>query len=263
MIKKSGAVLLLSLLCMAMLLASLPVDACADGPGKGDIYNAYNADSVQFPSQNNFLDDYETRYIQVDGNSVYVHYWPSVEKGYQKVIFKGQRVTRLAKQNGFSFILYWNQANELYAGWVSTARLTKTFPGQKFSTGARKAYSGTENIGDAAVSWSKNNFSGTRQKYSVLDEPVEDCVGFTLDYMVTSRNGATSKQCLGTRTIYVYDGSSWHEAGTFRYSKLGPVHVEVSLDKPMRIEAVATKADCAKPDKLSFRQSILDVICLQ
>ena len=172
--------------------------------------------------------------------------------------YHGSRVVVLAEQDGYSCVLYRSDDAKLHAAWIATDKLSWDYPGRTCSIG-NSDLSWAYNIGDPNVSWSKESFVGTKQKFTLLDTPVEYCVGFTLDYQVTTRNGAETKEILGPRTVYINDGEGWIEVGQFDYSELGPVHVNISWDEPISLVAVGTVASCAKPDTFLFRQSLLDV----
>ena len=74
----------------------------------------------------------------------------------------------------------------------------------------------------------------------ILEESVNDCVGFTLDYQLIDTN--TDKWCevLGPRTVYVNNGEKWIKVGSFEYPEFGPVLVRVNLDEPTDIVAIGT-----------------------
>ena len=230
-------------------------------PSASDIWAADNCDQVQFPAGNSYYSHYRICYIDASGgHSVYVYSKPSTS-AKKREAFHGSRVTAIAKENGLTCILYYTDQNVYRAGWVTSTNLSDSYPGKTFSIGAGSLPSNAYNAGDPAVSWSEEFFYGTKQKFTELDTPIKDCVGFTLDYQVTARNGASTGDVLGSRTVYVNDGSGWVAVGSFKYSALGPVHVEVTLDSPMTLAAVATSADCAAPNTFHFRQSVLDVYC--
>lgn len=264
--------MILSLVCVFAMFSSLSVSAFAnyeapwggvrefyDAPCSSAARAAVNYKHVELPVD--YLSSFQVRYVEAPkGHSIYVFNVPNGPSP-KHVVYHGERVLRLAKANGFSCILYYNELNELRIGWVNSAHLTKEFPGRNayVGTGSYSGYS--HKTGDVTISWSSKYFPGTKQHYAVIEGRIDDCVGFTLDYQVIARNGATTKQCLGSRSIYVSDGTSWYEVGSFSYSKLGTVHVQVDLDEPMDIKAVAVSADCARPNTLSFRMAILDVYC--
>lgn len=158
-----------------------------------------------------------------------------------------------------SCILYHTQENELKTAWIKWEYLVSAYPGTTVEIGADKSWS-TDMIDDPEVSWSKESFVGTQRKYTILAQPVENCVSFTLDYKVTGRNGSEEYTIVGPRDVYVNDGSGWVYVGSFDYDVFNaPVHVSVVLDEPMRLAAVATVANCSDPNTFIFRQAVLDV----
>ncbi len=272
---------LLAVLCLCALLLSLPVHASAvqnvivggstggnsysgysAGPSVNDIYGTQNGRSITLPSYGCYYPDYYYLYVCAPGgNSAYVYDRPSSDNGYKGVVYQGTRVLGVAYENGFVCGIYFSNMHEYLAGWISLDVLSGVFPGPTLYAGSGRQLSNCSNIGDAVLSWSKDCFVGTGQKYTLLSYPADNCMGFTLDYQVIGRNGAKSVECCGPRTIYVNSGSGWVNVGTFAYDKIQPVHVEVTLDKPIRLAAVAVTASCAKPDTFYFRQSVLDVMC--
>ena len=281
----------LSALLVLVLLLSLPAAAFADVPGtalssipntmKGsdeddssadpyavpsaaDILKASNGSKIVLPDYDSYYSSYQYMYVNASKkNSVYVYPQPSAEKQTSHNAYHGSRVTVLAEEKGFGCILYYTSGYVLRAGWVNMNNLSWEFPGTTITVGQERRNQSVTRIGDIPVTWSKENFVGTKQKYSILDEAADNCVEFTLDYDILSRGGATTAECLGLRTIYINDGSGWVSVGSFECTELTPYHVIVHLSQPMKILAVATKADCAKPDTFSFRQSVLDMYCLK
>lgn len=259
----------LALVCSLTVLSAASFadgDSCWDGildndsPSSSDILAAENAERVSYPSGSNYLDYYQIRYVKANkGHSIHVFSSPSLDARHKYTVFHGQRVLRLAKKsNGFSFILFYYKDNVLRAGWVTSDNLVSRYPGRTAYIGGRS--SGGYDGGDYAVSWSRGEFPGEGQRYAELDTPAFDCVGFTLDYMVTDRNGVGTGKVTGRRTVYIHDGSRWSQVGSFRYDELGPVHVEITLDAPTDVYAVGITADCLRPDKFDFRIAVLDVL---
>ncbi len=235
--------------------------SAASGPSIGDIIATGDNRVIKVPDANSYFTSYQTMYIDAyKGHSVYVYKWPNSQSAKMPVAYHGIKVTLLAEEEGFTCILYHTDDNSLRAGWVASSNLTWYYPGRTEYIGRTTGSSGTF-YGDAEGSWSRDYFVGTRQKYTNLQKTYYNCKQFTLDYQVTARNGADTQACLGTRTVYVNDGSGWTAVGTFSYNELGPVNVVVALDQPMTIMAVATSASCSKPDTFSFRQSVLDIYC--
>ena len=108
------------------------------------------------------------------------------------------------------------------------------------------------------MEWSRKAFLYTQQNYTVLEEPVENCIGFTLEYQLIKENTDKWERILGPRIIYVNDGEEWVEVGSFEYPEFGPVRVEINFEEPMTITAVGTIADCSHPNLFYFRQLACD-----
>ena len=204
-------------------------------------------------------------YIDAPGDhSVYVYKELNCDK--KKIMpfaYEGERVTAVAEEKyGDTYltcIVYRDENYRLHAGWVHSKYLTMWFPGEVTSIGS--AYMGTVyTAGDPVLSWGRDYFVNTKQKYTVLTEPVRACTQFLLNYQVTGRGGAKIEEVLGPRTIYVNDGSGWIMAGQFDYPKIQSVLVTVNLPNPTDVLAVAVIPACSKPDRFTFRQSVQDVL---
>ena len=230
--------------------------------GKSLFFTASNAKTIDQPNAADYCSSPFYMYVNAPKeHSVYVYdTWAATEINNIGTTYHGGRVTVLAEHGNFSCILFRTWKYELKVAWVSTEYLTSWYPGYAGSIG-RSSYRSTYNAGDPVMKWSKENFVGTQRKYSILESPIKNCVGFTLDYQLVSNNGASKDEVLGPRNVYVNDGSGWTYVGTFEYKKAYACHVDVSLEKPMTLVAVATIADCAKPDTFVFRQAVLDVMC--
>ena len=243
--------LVLSLVCAVSLLAVFTVSSCADydsywggamesgSPGSQDFHLGENSGVIDHPKSSEYLDDYQIRYVHSPkDHSVFIFNKPSGSAKHPYVVYHGQQVLRLAKKrSGWSCVLYYDKHNDLRVGWINSSHLVTDFPGRTASTGFSRQICSDK-----------------------LDTPIYDCVGFTLDYFVTDRNGTSSENVTGERTIYVDDGSGWSEVGTFRYDKIEPVHIQVTLSSPMTVKAIGVSADCYKPNKFDFRMAVLDVL---
>ena len=277
---KRKMICLLSLVCAVSVLLTAQCVAFAapsvnnsikgqPSPGSvpGDYRNGVEAilatgdgSAIALPDSKSYFPTLNTMYISAPkNNSVYVYRDLTANQNKtMPTAYQGSRVLALAEQEGFTCVIYHDYDNKAHAGWVNSEHLSAAFPGEESSVGWNSFAYLLQNAGDPEVVWSRDNFVGSQQKYTLLEEPVQNCVQFTLDYQVTARNGAQTNQILGPRTIYVNDGSGWEEVGTFDYADLGAMHVTVYLPAPMTLAAVATAASCAKPDVFSFRQCVLD-----
>ena len=275
--KIPAKIVLTLLLCLAMLpfQASTYADGGLRNEIKGDngsntyssdgrdlFYTAANAFKVEPPQSSDYFTQPFSRYISAPmGHSIYAYdYWALSDEHLIDAAFHGSRVTVLAAHGECSCILYYTQDYQLRAGWVRSAYLTAYYPGEESSIGWVVALSPIY-VDDPLMSWSRDYFVGTGRQYSVLREPIRNCVNFTLDYQVTSRNGAQTNEVTGPRDVYVNDGSGWTWVGRFQYPNTTACHVSISLPDPMTIAAVAVIADCGKPDTYVCRQSLLDVMC--
>lgn len=275
-IRKAIAILFL----IALLISVYPA-AFSDGPINNQIigrsatatqassaqnlfYTASNARKIERPGGNDFFSAPFSMYVDAPkGHSVYVYdYWSFNEANRFDAAFHGSRVIVLAEHGEFYCILYHTQNNELKAAWVNSENLVSYYPGNTASLGRGYSTPRLVNVGDPDVKWSRESFVGTKRKYTVLNQAVNNVVSFTLDYQVTARNGSQSYEVTGSRDVYVNDGSGWVYVGSFDYTDHhSPIHVTINLDQPSTLAAVATVPNCADPNTFVFRQSVLDVMC--
>ena len=275
---------LISLLCVLALLAAFSATASAQAPllinnvikgdnsvsggpsgspGVSDIIATGDDKVIQLPKSKSYLPSYQIMFVNASkGNSVYMYKSPWADKSNRLMddAYHGSKVTVLANENGLSCILFTTQSNKQRAAWINSANLSWDFPGDVQSIGYDHSGGRVTYVGDAKASWSRDYFPHTSRYYTLLNTPVRNVSDFTLDYQVIERNGAQTEAVLGSRDVYVNDGSGWVEVGSFEYNAMAPIHVVVYLDSPMTLAAVATTAACAKPDTFSFRQTLLDVM---
>ncbi|MCR5230285.1 MAG: hypothetical protein K6D03_09175, partial [Solobacterium sp.] len=195
------------------------------------------------------------RFVDAPKNhSIYVYKDPNIDlskdvdqKDIMPYAHEGLKVQVVAEQNGMSCIVYSDRKFQLHAGWVETRHLFGCFPGKVTIIGNAPATTLTE-AEVPSMSWSKEPFVGTNQKWVSLGVPVKNCAQFELAYQVTNVYDCRFEDTLGTRTIYVNDGSGWVEAGQFDYDAQGTVLVTVNLKKAMDLKAVAVISSCNEPD---------------
>ena len=266
------------LLILSVLLSGVP-EAFADGQinnrikGEGSygvpavggrelFYTAGNSRKVEPPQANDYYVPPFTMYVNAPkGHSVYVYdYWSAVEEHKIGTAFHGDRVTVLAQHSDLCCILFHEQDYRLKVAWVSSSNLSSWYPGETYYAGSGSNWYDV-NIGDPTMHWSRDCFVGTGRRYSILDAPAANCTGFTLDYQVTSRNGAQTNEVLGLRDVYVNDGSGWIWICSFNLQELTPCHIVITLPSPMTVAAVAVIANCTEPNTFICRQSLLDVMC--
>lgn len=277
---------ILSLLLVLVLFASLSVPAFAEKTPPASINNqiksspggsspqanaaptlqsmfrmAANSKKIKAPNAGDYFSYSFSMYADAPkGHSINAYdHWTTNDNSKFGYIYHGSRVYVLAEHGDSYCVLYYTEKNVLNAAWVPADRLTYTYPGRVYRSAARSLPVGAVSVGDVNVQWSKDNFVGTKTKYSILSSPVEDCVGFTLDYQLLTKS-EKKELVLGPRDIYVNDGSGWTYVGYFDYDEQGPCHIEVVLSEPMDLLAVATVAECDEPNAFTYRQSLLDVM---
>ena len=212
---------------------------------------------IQLPKDESYLDEFKTRYVDITreyGPTAPVLQSPSKFGSLpMPYTFQGATVTVVAEQANQSCILYRDSNNRMHAGWIKDAFLEDEYPGRSLAIGTENS-SAKDTIAEVPMTWSGTGFLKSPQMYTVLKEPVENCVGFTLEYQVIAEGTDKGGSILGPRTVYVNNGTEWVEVGSFEYPSLGTVQVRVNLDEPMDIEAIGTLADCTQPNGFLFRQ---------
>ena len=259
---------LVALLICLLLVSSLPAAAFADGQSAAErgleaIMATGRGDRIVLPKEESYLEEWKTLYCRPAwyAPSLYVESLPQLQSGVptQPNLFEGTEVTVVAEENDMSCILYRNINYKSCAGWIQSIRLLEDFPGEQHVVGQERSgdFETKEEVG---LAWSKGYFPGAQQRYTVLDEPVKDCVGFTFEYQMIAENTTLKEIVFGPRMIYVNNGEEWIEAGAFPYPELGAVRVQVWLDEPTDITAIATIADCHAPNMFDFRQTARDFL---
>ena len=223
-------------------------------------------DEIVMPMYRSYLEAPEIRYINAPkDHSVYVYKGlnTNVDKEESReslmpFAHEGLQVLLVACEKGMSCIIYRDRQFRLHAGWVESRFLDFAFPGGKVSVG--NAYSGAVAAGEIpAMSWSKQSFVGTNQKFAVLAEPIRDCVQLKLAYQVTDTDGERFEDMLGTRTVYINDGTGWTAVGQFEYNEQGAVLVTVNLKEAKNVNGIAVIASCNEPDHVICRLEIQDL----
>ena len=254
------------LLCLVVLVLLPAATAFADGQSAAErgleaIEGTRNWKFLTLPQEESYLSEWKTLYARraFKAPCLRVERISQLHTGRQVMpyLYEGTEVTAIAEENKMSCILYRGSDNELYAGWIQSLRLLEDFPGEQYTVG-EKPDRELSFRDDLTVSWSKKSWLTTQQNYSVLSEPLKNCVGFTLDYQIIAENTPNWDSILGPRKIYVKSGDTWTEVGEFPYSDFGAVRVQVWLEKPMDIDAVGTIAQCLRPDTFYFRQTATD-----
>ena len=256
---------LLLLICLLTVLL-LPLSASAEGKtaaeiGYEAIMNTGHGELIVLPGEESYLEEWKTLYGRRAwyAPSLYVESLPMLQSGVptQPNLFEGTEVTVVAEENDMSCILYRGVDYKQYAGWIQSIRLLEEFPGEEYGIG-QKPEGDYETCPEVELKWSGEYFPGSEQPYTVLDEALEGCTGFRFEYQLIAENTSNKAIVLGPRTIYVRDGEEWIEAGSFPYPALGAVRVQVWLEKPVKLTAIATVADCHAPNMFDFRQTARD-----
>ena len=241
---------------------------------------------IQLPDDNSYLPEFKTMYVdhldydwyiftvisdeddareqqRTCGPCIPVERVPKLRTGRLNMpwAYEGTKVTVLAEENDMSCILYMSSENVQRAGWVQTRFLVDEFPGTQITIGEAK-HSDANFVRDIGVDWSRKGFLDSLQNYSVLSRTVNNCVGFTLDYQLTSENTDKWSCIFGPRSIYINDGSEWIKVGTFDYPTQGTVKVVVNLEEPTDIVAVGTIAEVGMPNTFFFRQYAYDFLVI-
>lgn len=125
----------------------------------------------------------------------------------------------------------------------------------EYDYGGRFLYR-TYNAGDAPSTLSSGVMPGTDVNYSMLYSPICNCVGFTIEYEVTTvRKG----DGLGDRYLYIYDGEAWLLAGTFSYDSYGKTSAEIKLNEPTTIVNFTTPRIHADDSSFAIDQRLVNV----
>ena len=224
-------------------------------PSWDDVVAIGDGNRVKGPSMDKYLTEYIARYIKAPkGNHVYVYRSPGSTRD-PEMIEHGAKVYVIAEDGNASLVIYRTLNNIPRSGWVNSNALSDTYPGYIVSVGPESEEYAV-NIGDPSATWSRDNMSGTKSKYLIIDEPVENCVGFTLEYR--AQYGGY-EDCSGTRNIYINDGTGWYYIGNFPYETAKSYHIVVNLDDPTTIYAVATPLEVERDKAFSVRTNVLDV----
>ena len=259
---------LLTLIVCLLLVSLFPLTAFAEEKTAAERgYEAIMATdygkNIVFPKEESYLEEWKTLYCRKAwyAPALWVESISQLQSGVpcQPMLYEGTGVTVVAEENDMSCILYRNINYKTCAGWIRSIRLLEDFPGERLTVGQERDgdFETKEEVG---LAWSKGYFPGAQQRYTVLDEPVKDCVGFTFEYQMIAENTTLKEIVFGPRMIYVNNGEEWIEAGAFPYPELGAVRVQVWLDEPTDITAIATIADCHAPNMFDFRQTARDFL---
>ena len=225
-------------------------------PSWDDIVAIGDGERVKGPPAKFYLDEYKVKYVEArGGNHIYV-YRSSASTNNPEMIEHGAKVYVLAENGNASLIIYRTLENTSRSGWVSTGLLSDTYPGNIVSVGTA-VWEAATNIGDPLVTWSGKKMIGTNCEYLLLDEPIENCVGFTLEYRAQYKD---YKDCSGARIIYINNGEGWINVGQFQYETAKSFHINVDLEEPTAVYAIATPMKVEPKYPFSGRTCVLDVL---
>ncbi len=228
---------------------------------------------VQLPQDFSYLTEFKTMYIDrleydptlpysnksTCGPSAPVEKVPALKTGRLPMpfVYEGTEVTVLAEEGSMSFIIYRDIGYLQYAGWTQTKFLVDEFPGDYAEIGTANSAAGSL-VEEADQRQSKKGFLDTVHNYDELVIPVENCVGFTLDYQLVEANTPWMRDILGPRTVYVFDGENWIKAGSFDYPHFGTYRVTVNLKEPTDIYGVGIIPNVYEPYKFWDRLYLSD-----
>ena len=225
-------------------------------PSWDDVVAIGDGDRVKAPSADSFLNEYRVGYINAPkGNHVYVYRNPGSTKD-PEMIEHGAKVYVIAENGKTLLVIYRTLDNKPRSGWINSNVFSDSFPGYTVTVGTESVENAV-NIGDPSTTWSKDNMSETKTKYLILDDPVEDCVGFTLEYR--AQYGGY-EDCSGTRNVYINDGTGWRYIGKFPYETAKSYHITVYLNQPTTLYAVAAPLEIERDKAFTVRTNLLDVL---
>ena len=218
---------------------------------------------LELPSAGSWYEAPKTLYIRKAelGPSVQMETVPRVNTGLPTMspAYEGTKVTAVAEQNGMTCILYPGYDNLQHVGWTLSSNLVESYPSKMIEIGS-SGQTGKTLTEHMDQPWSGYGFLTVSHSFTKLDDPVENCLGFTLEYQIIAERTPYWPMILGPRTIYVFDGSNWTSVGTFEYPEFGAVRAEIRLPEAMRVEGIGVIADCAMPNIFLFRQYASDFL---
>ena len=266
MMKRVLPLFLLCLLALSFLSpAAFAEEKTAAERGLEALTATGHAGQIVLPQEESYLEEWKTLYCRKAwyAPSLFVESLPRLRSGVppQHMLYEGTEVTVVAEENEMSCIIYPTRDYGLSVGWIQSIRLLEDFPGPSYVIGEEPDGS-YETRREAPLRWSGEYFPGAQQPYTVFGETLRGCVGFLFEYQLTNEHTTLKQIVFGPRTVYVRSGEEWIELGSFPYSELGTVHVQVWLPEPMDINAVATVADCHAPNIFDFRQTARDFLLL-
>lgn len=229
-------------------------------PSWDDIVAIGDGDRITGPSAKYYLKEYQIKYVEATkGNRIYVYKTAERMTKNPETVEHGARVYVLAERGSASMIIYRDQKNQPTSGWVSTNLLSYVYPGTEVTLGSGHVDQAVY-LGDIPTTWSGQKMAGTNCEYLLLDEPVSDCVSFTLEYRAEYKGAEDSS---GSRDVYINNGEGWVYVGRFQYASSKSFHISILLDNPTTVYAIATPLVVERGKELSVRENILDVMVMR
>ena len=254
------------LVCACLLLTGVSAHAeqrSAAARGLELIRTAANWRTLILPQEESYLDEWKTLYPRRAWHapSLQVEILPRTDTGLDRAPFvcEGTEVTVVAEENDMSLIVYRTPRFKTCAGWIPSIRLLEEFPGETLRIGTAPEGEGVT-LHETELRWSDSPCPYTMRTYTELEEPLDGCTGFVLEYQIIASYATRRDAMLGERTVYVKNGRKWIEAGSFSYTELGAVRVEVRLESPVELRAVAVGDGTRMPATYEIRQTLHDFI---
>lgn len=260
---KRKLVLILTLCLLLPHFCALAEGESTAARGLEKLQTAVNWNRIVLPQEESYLEEWKTLYARRAwyAPNLFVETMPQTRSGIppQGFVFEGTEVTVVAEENDMSCIVYASDDYRVHTGWIQSIRLLEDFPGPLYNIGTPREGDFTARR-EVPLKWSGEYLPGTEQQFTVLDEKLENCVGFTFEYQMIAENTSLKDIVLGDRTLWVSDGENWIPLGLFPYDENGTVHVQVWLPEPMTVAAIATYAHCHAPNMFGFRQTAKDFL---
>ena len=227
--------------------------------GRQALLDTGHATFLTFPEEESYLAEWKTLYARKAFHApcLEVKRAPDSTSANMTYLYEGTAVTVVAEQEEMSCILYRGSNNKQYCGWIKSIRLLEDFPGLTLVSGEPRAESDPAAVAPE-ISWGEIGYQKFWHPFSLLSEPVRNCVGFTLEYQLIVENTTKWERIYGPREIWINTGEQWEQAGIFSYPEKGAVKVSVWLEEPKDIFAVGTIAQCQEPYLFDFRQTAYD-----
>ena len=235
----------------------LPWYTVSGSPGKADIEAIGDDERVVCP--NEYLADYRVGYVDTgEYGAAFVYIDPGKTKpSNPEKLNHGAKVFVLAEAGPESdktdFVIFKANNGETSCGWISESWLSKRYPGVTIYIGT--PYDGNSKIlGEVEAFGSPRFMSRTKCNYLILDRPIANCTGLTLEYALRSGCG---EDYSGERDVYIHNGEDWIYIGSFDYESPKSYHVHLQIEEPTDVFAVAVPMKEPKSTAFWLRQNII------